>query len=85
MKTATIYQRILAAGIEHDHHESDLYVPDTPEVRRIIEECRHHTQQVHAIAFINNLSPGKGDPWLDIPFAYDPWWNAQLNRVVTTH
>lgn len=72
----TLYQRILSAGIQHDHHESDLYVPDTPEVRRIIDETKHHTQRVFP-SFINHIHPGKGEVWLDIPFAYDPWWEER--------
>ena len=72
----TIYQRIVAAGIPHANHESDLYVPDTPEVRRIIEEVKHHTQCCFS-SFINQV---EGGTWLDIPFAYDHWWEARLKK-----
>jgi len=80
----TLYQRIVEAGIPYDNHESDLYVPDTPQVRAIIEECRHHTQHVFA-SFVHQVAPHKGELWLDIPFAYDPWWNERSKQVLVTN
>lgn len=66
----SVYTDILAARIEHDHHESDLYVPDNAEVRQILD--RH-------VEFKKNAKPFKdkftGNTWLDIPFAYDPFYN----------
>lgn len=77
----TLYQRIVAAGIPHANHESDLYVPATPEVRKIIKEfnveCRKPGFEVRPLAFKNQV---EGGLWLDIPFAYDPWWEARLKK-----
>lgn len=66
----TLYQDIIAAGIEHDSHESDLYVPMTPAVNRILA---HHNIS-HFRTFRCERS---GDLWVDIPFQFDPWWESK--------
>lgn len=70
----TLYEEIVAAGIPVDHHESDLYVPDTPEVRAIL--TRH--ARTGAGFVVQDGHPNAGQVWLDVPFAYDPWWKERL-------
>ena len=69
---SSLYEDIKAAGIEIDHHESDLYFPVTLESREILRKSgRAHTMFRSAI---------DGSLWFDCPFAYDPWWIEQTGR-----
>lgn len=65
----SLYEALMAAGIPVDNHESDLYAPDTPQVREIL--ARYPISQSNTRRFINQVEGGQ---WLDIPFAFDPWW-----------
>lgn len=61
-----IYDDLQAAGIKTDHHESDLYAPDTPEVRALLARYG-----IKAEPFtVQEGHPDAGQRWLDIPFAY---------------
>ena len=66
----TLFQKIVLAGIEFDHHESDLYLKDCPETREILEEFPLNKK--NATAFRSEVEPH--DMYLDVPFAYEPWW-----------
>lgn len=68
--TKTLFAEIVAAGIEHDHHESDLYLPRTAAVLEIL--ARHPLQKSNATSFRNQID---GKPWLDVPFAFQPFWD----------
>jgi hypothetical protein len=63
----SIYTEMVQAGIETDHHESDLYVPDCPESRAILANHGINIGGRGVIQFIDNIN---GEPWLDIPFQY---------------
>jgi hypothetical protein len=71
----TVYEQLSRAGVELDHHESDLYARVTPESRAIVE----------AYEFRNNVTTFRsqidGTPWYDVPFAYDPYWTNGRNRL----
>ena len=69
----SIYTDCIEAGIEVANHASDLYVPDTPEVRAILKK---HNSKNHS-TFRDNIT---GNIWLDVPFCYDPYWEAKLKR-----
>ena len=69
-----IYKEILALGVPIDSHESDLYVKDTPEVRELLNEYQY---QSNVTEFTNEID---GAHWLDIPFAYEPWWRRRLGQ-----
>ena len=62
----TLYEDLVAAGIPTDHHESDLYVLDTPEARALLAK---HSKQ--GSGFVSQIDRRR---WLDVPFAYDPFW-----------
>lgn len=64
----TIYQDLLALGAVMDHHESDLYIKATAEVRAYLARC----PGLKVVSFYS-----AGERWLDIPFAYDPFWESR--------
>lgn len=71
----SIYKRLKAAGCAIENHESDLYVRDSETARRIIRE-------VNAVPSLGKWSTSTftgsdGHRWIDIPFAYDPWWQKR--------
>lgn len=65
----SLYEQLRDAGCALDNHESDLYVKATPEAVRLVTAskrfCSYFTHQ------------GTGELWLDVAFAYDPWWKAR--------
>lgn len=76
-KTAqpSIYKALKAAGCALDSHESDLYVRDSETARRIIKE-------VNAVPSLgkwqtSTFRGNDGHAWIEIPFAYDPWWEKK--------
>lgn len=72
MTSISVYDAMVLAGVQIDHHESDLYVPDNAVTRAILEHYPDHRAQ----PFMS-----ENEPWLDIPFAYQPWWELRLHRA----
>lgn len=69
------YNALTAAGVPIDHHESDLYCLATSEARQIVKLSGwSHT------TFTSQID---GQIWLDIPFAYEPFWGARVREQVT--
>lgn len=68
----SLYRDLAAAGLQLDSHESDLYVEDTPEARAIL--ARHPTHQTNARPFRHAVT---GKSWLDVPFAFEPFWQKK--------
>lgn len=68
----SLYTELRDSGTEIDCHESDLYVPRTAENLTIL--ARYPLQRGNAVTFTSQID---GKLWLDIPFAYDPWWEAR--------
>ncbi len=71
----SLYSDLIAAGCEIDHHESDLYVKRTPEAVAIIHQHGKTVDGWNVQPFVSQID---GTPWLDIPFAYEPYWAAKL-------
>lgn len=69
----SLHQQMLAAGVELDSHESDLYARVTPESTHIVEESGHSST-----VFKSEVD---GRMWYDLPFAYDPFW-AKKQRTL---
>lgn len=67
--TSSLYDKLKAAGQTLDHHESDLYVKRTPEADAIIAQ-HGGTEAASARPFKDDT----GAEWIDIPFAYAPFW-----------
>jgi hypothetical protein len=73
----TLFAELLAAGVPTASHESDLYFPATPATRAIL--ARHPVAKSVASGFVNQV---EGGVWIDVPFAYDPWWHNRVCRTV---
>ena len=71
--TLDLHADLVAAGQQIDSHESDLYVLDTPEARRIIAK---HMPDFNVDASVFTSARGDGS-WIDVPFAFTPWWAAR--------
>lgn len=72
----SLYQAMVEAGCELDHHESDLYVKDTPAAVQILRDWRTSKgSQLYMSRFISRVD---ATLWIEIPFAYDPWWEAAV-------
>lgn len=76
----TLYEELKSKGHELDHHESDLYVRDTREARAILANHGKRVDGWNVQRFQSNID---AKMWLDIPFAYDPWWNRAEKQVET--
>lgn len=68
----SLLDALVAAGIEVDHHESDLYVPSTPEAWRIIQTHDGGKWAKSATVFVSQIDQKQ---WIDVPFAYTPHFN----------
>jgi len=64
----SIHSDMKTAGIECAHHESDLYVPDSPEARAILAEHDKKIDGWNVQLFDNQIT---GTRWLDIPFQWE--------------
>ncbi len=71
----SLYLEVVAAGIPVHNHESDLYIPDTEAARAIL--ARYPTKAANAKRFENQV---EGGTWIDVPFAFDPFWTAKAAR-----
>jgi len=67
-----IYPLLKEAGATMDNHESDLYVLLDEKSSPIIEAYN----PIGASKFISQID---GKMWMDIPFAYLPYWEAKQN------
>lgn len=70
----SLYKELKANGIPIDNHESDLYFKRTDESVAIL--AKYPLQKSYARSF-----PALGgETWVDVPFAYDPFWEARGMR-----
>lgn len=69
----SLYTDLIAAGIEVSSHYSDLYCPNTPEARALVRKHGHSLS-----LFQNQITHTM---WIDVPFAFDPYWERQLRRT----
>jgi hypothetical protein len=67
----TLSQEAERLSLGMDSHESDLYLRATPEALELLERFPLHKK--NAQAFTCEIHGGK---WLDIPFAFDPFWQT---------
>lgn len=54
--------------IKHDNHESDLYLLATKESAKLVKQYSKK-----ATLFFSEID---NQPYFDIPFAYEPFWEA---------
>lgn len=74
----TLFEAIQAIGIPFDNHESDLYLPDTPEARAVLAQFPQ--ANANATRFTNRRPPNAGEQWIDVPFAYEPFWEEKAKQ-----
>jgi len=70
-----IHEQLTKAGVELDHHASDLYAKKTPVSERIL---RNYEFRSNVKTFRNQID---GSIWYDIPFAYTPFWDRVRSRA----
>jgi len=65
----TIYQQAIKAKLNIDSHQSDLYIEDSKKAWKILSEhpCPNQISKFH--------SEKDNKPWIEVAFAYDPFWN----------
>jgi len=66
-----LYTAAKKAGLEIDHHESDLYLKHSEQATNLI--AVYDTGNT-ATVFRSEID---GELWWDIPFAYLPYWEAR--------
>jgi hypothetical protein len=75
----TLYERLSARLKPEDitSHYSDLYVRYTPEAKAIIDQYRseNNLSGYGLCSFFTNRV--EGGIWIDIPFAFDPYWTSK--------
>lgn len=72
-----LYRLLVEAGCEIGSHYSDLHVKATPKALSIIRDFNRMNLPVAAIPFRSQID---GSRWLDIPFAYSPYWEKRHAR-----
>jgi hypothetical protein len=72
MEDTDVYQQLKDAGCALDNHESDLYVEATPTALEIVKASGR--------SFTRFTSQVDGKQWLDVPFAYRPWWDKRTGK-----
>ena len=69
MKNNDLYAECLAAGLETDKHESDLYIKDCPKARELLEKYGKPVA-----TFTSQIDQ---QIWLEVPFMYTPFWEEK--------
>lgn len=69
-----VYDAVKRLGIPHSSHYSDLYLPNTRQVHEILKA---HGVKIngHTASYFRNQVDG--GIWIDLPFAYLPYWDAR--------
>lgn len=68
-----LYQALVDAGQELDHHESDLYVLATDEAAELVRLSR--------AKFSTFRSERDGELWIEVPFEWRPYWDRVTERA----
>ena len=74
----SLYGLCKLAGLQMDHYESDLYVRESGEAWELINQYQRQHGFHTARRFIDSID---GDAWIEIPFAYQPWWDERAAQV----
>jgi hypothetical protein len=69
-----IYGKVIELGIEHYHHESDLYIPVNDQTKKLIGDYEY---TMLITTFKDRVS---GKLCYDIPCAYTPWWEERVGK-----
>ena len=71
-----IFAKVIARKIEYSNHESDLYIPVTPETTDLVKSYPYMT---NVTTFVSQI---ERKLYYDIPFAYKPWWDVRMAKGV---
>lgn len=63
----SVWQTVERLALEHDNHESDLYVKATPKAEAALKDVPHSS-------FISQIDNAL---WYEFPFMYQPWWDRR--------
>ena len=69
-----IYEEMIKLGVQHAHHESDLYVPVNDATTKLVNQYEF---KQNVKMFTCNIDKKL---WYDIPFAYMPFWEKASRR-----
>ena len=89
MNNKELYEAVVKLGIEIDHHESDLYLPVTPETTALVNTYVSTNSKKRLVDprgyAVRLFAASDGKTWYDIPFAYIPFWLSwqEYERTVT--
>lgn len=72
MNGEKLWNKVVELGIEHDSHESDLYIPVNEQTVALIAEYEYKS---NVTTFISQIDKKR---WYDIPFAYIPFWEKRV-------
>jgi hypothetical protein len=70
--SAELYNKVVELGLNYSSWQSDLYLEATPEARALLAQYQFKT---NVTTFISQIEK---TPWYDIPFAYQPYWDARM-------
>jgi hypothetical protein len=76
----SLYEQLKAAGVQIDNNSSDLYFEVTQESLSIL--AQHPDKKQLAKHFVNQRPPNKGKDWIEVPFAYLPWWENKNKQKI---
>jgi len=68
------YGKVIELGIEHDHHESDLYIPMNAQTKELV---KNYEYAMMVSTFKSNFD---GTTWYSIFSAYTPWWEERVGN-----
>jgi hypothetical protein len=72
----SLYEELCAAGIETEHHFSDLYFPINAAATEILK--RHPIHARNARKFMHGVHR---ELWYyDVPFAFTPYWESKIKE-----
>jgi hypothetical protein len=71
-REASLYQDLVDAGIPVDNHESDLYFQKSAAALEILD--KYPEQSKLSSLFKNEAPPHVGEWWIEVPFAFMPFW-----------
>ena len=75
----SLYDVLKSIGAEMDNHESDLYVKRTEQTAEIVNAYYHRGDIATVSTFKSQID---GCMWMDVPFAYLPYWEAKQRAKV---
>jgi hypothetical protein len=75
----SLYSELVAAGIPVSNHYSDLYFQASAQSIEILK--RFPLERGNATWFWNQAPPHKGEQRVDVPFAFEPFWEEKLAQA----